>query len=241
MGKNTKCDMDCATKALTLHVSDSIGDVDALLLFPEDAGWLLVLAHGAGAGMDHPFMEDLARELSKRRVATFRYQFPYMQQRRKRPDSPAILTATVRAAVMAGSKAASGVPLLAGGKSLGGRMTSLAFADGGAPATSGMARVRGLVLFGFPLHPAGRPGTQRAEHMARVRVPMLFLQGTRDALADLMLLRPLCDRLGPLATLDVVDGADHSFHVPKRTGRADSEVLSELASRVASWANGMPT
>lgn len=166
--------MDCATKALTLHVSDSIGDVDALLLVPEDTGWLLVLAHGAGAGMDHPFMENLARELSKRRVATFRYQFPYMQQRRKRPDSSAILTATVRAAVMAGSEAAPAVPLLAGGKSLGGRMTSLAFADGGAPAISGMARVRGLVFFGFPLHPAGRPGTQRAEHMARMRLPMLF-------------------------------------------------------------------
>jgi predicted alpha/beta-hydrolase family hydrolase len=114
-------------------------------------------------------------------------------------------------------------------------MTSLAFADGGAPAISGMARVRGLVFFGFPLHPAGRPGTQRAEHMARVRLPMLFLQGTRDALADLILLRPLCDTLGPLATLHVVDGADHSFHVPKRTGRTDSEVLGELASRVVSW------
>jgi predicted alpha/beta-hydrolase family hydrolase len=235
MERNINRDMDCATKALTLHVSDSIGDVDALLLFPEDAGWLLVLAHGAGAGMDHPFMENLARELSKRRVATLRYQFPYMQQRRKRPDSSSILTATVRAAVMAGSEAASAVPVLAGGKSLGGRMTSLAFADGGAPAISGMARVRGLVFFGFPLHPAGRPGTQRAEHMARVRLPMLFLQGTRDALADLILLRPLCDTLGPLATLHVVDGADHSFHVPKRTGRTDSEVLGELASRVVSW------
>jgi hypothetical protein len=138
---------------------------------------------------------------------------------------------------MAGSEAASAVPVLAGGKSLGGRMTSLAFADGGAPAISGMARVRGLVFFGFPLHPAGRPGTQRAEHMARVRLPMLFLQGTRDALADLILLRPLCDTLGPLATLHVVDGADHSFHVPKRTGRTDSEVLAELASRVVSWAD----
>jgi predicted alpha/beta-hydrolase family hydrolase len=235
--KNTKRDMDCVTKPLTLHVSDTIGEVDALLRCPEDAGWLLVLAHGAGAGMDHAFMEELARELSKCRVATYRYQFPYMQQRRKRPDSPAILTATVRAAVLAGSESASGLPVLAGGKSLGGRMTSLAFADGDAPATAGMARVRGLAFFGFPLHPAGRPGRERAEHMARVRLPMLFLQGTRDALADLLLLRPLCDTLGPLATLHVVDGADHSFHVPKRTGRTDSEVIRELASKVASWAD----
>jgi hypothetical protein len=230
--------MDRATRALALRVSESVGDVEALLLRPDDARWLLVLAHGAGAGMHHPFMERLARELAGCRVATFRYQFPYMRQRKQRPDPSVILTATVRAAVMAASEAASGLPLLAGGKSLGGRMTSLAFADEGS-AAPGMAAVRGLVFFGFPLHPAGRPGTQRAEHVARVQVPMLFLQGTRDALADLVLLRPLCETLVPLATLHVVDGADHSFHVLKRSGKTDDGVLNELASRVASWADSL--
>jgi predicted alpha/beta-hydrolase family hydrolase len=231
--------MDGAMRALTLPVSDSIGEVEALLLRPEEARWLLVLAHGAGAGMHHPFMERLARELSDCRVATLRYQFPYMQQRRKRPDSPAVLTATVRAAVVAASEAASGLPLLAGGKSLGGRMTSLAFADSRSRATTGGAHVRGLAFFGFPLHPAGRPGIQRAEHLTRVQLPMLFLQGTRDALADLVLLRPLCHTLVPFAALHVVDGADHSFHVPKRSGKTDGGVLSELAGRVASWADSL--
>jgi predicted alpha/beta-hydrolase family hydrolase len=231
--------MDDATRALTLRVSDSIGKVDALLLCPVNARWLLVLAHGAGAGMHHPFMEGLARELSDCHVATFRYQFPYMHERRKRPDPPAVSTATVRAAVAAASEAASGLPLLAGGKSLGGRMTSLAFADGGSRAAPGRAQVRGLAFFGFPLHAAGRPGTQRAEHLARVQLPMLFLQGTRDALADLALLRPLCDTLVPFATLHVVDGADHSFRVPKRSGQTDGGILSELASTVASWADSL--
>lgn len=231
--------MDRATRALALRVSESVGDVDALLLCPDDARWLLVLAHGAGAGMHHLFMERLAHELADWRVATFRYQFPYVQQRKKRPDPPAVLTATVQAAVIAASEAASGLPLFAGGKSFGGRMTSLAFADEGSSATPGMARVRGLVFFGFPLHPAGRPGTQRAEHLARVQVPMLFLQGTRDALADLILLRPLCESLVPPATLHVVDGADHSFHVLKRSGKTDDGVLTELASRVAAWADSV--
>jgi uncharacterized protein len=230
--------MDRATRTLALRVSESVGDVEALLLRPDDARWLLVLAHGAGAGMHHPFMERLARGLAGCRVATFRYQFPYMQQRKQRPDPPAVLIATVRAAVRAASEAVSGLPLLAGGKSLGGRMTSLAFADEGS-AAPGMAPVRGLVFFGFPLHPAGRPGIQRAEHVARVQVPMLFLQGTRDALADLVLLRPLCETLVPLATLHVVEGADHSFHVLKRSGKTDDGVLTELASRVASWADSL--
>ena len=160
--------------------------------------------------------------------------------RRKRPDSPAVLTATVRAAVAAASEAASDLPLLAGGKSLGGRMTSLAFAgERSVGIRSGIASLLGLVFFGFPLHPAGRPGIQRAEHLARVQVPMLFLQGTRDALADLVLLRPLCDTLVPLATLHVVDGADHSFHVLKRSGRTDADVLAELGRKVASWADSI--
>jgi len=217
-------------------VSESAGDVEALLLRPDDANWLLVFAHGAGAGMHHPFMEHLAGQLAGCGVATLRYHFPYMQHRRKRPDPPAVLTATVRAAVAAASETAAGLPLLAGGKSLGGRMTSLAVADERSAPGPGIASVRGLVFFGFPLHPAGRPGTQRAEHLARVRIPMLFLQGTRDALADLALLRPLCDTLVPFSTLHVVEGGDHSFHMLKRFGKTDADVLAELACTAASWA-----
>jgi len=227
------------TMPLSVYVSDSVGKVDALLLRPDNARWLLVLAHGAGAGMQHPFMERLASELAGCRVATFRYQFPYMQERKKRPDPPAVLTATVRAAVIAASKATPALPLLAGGKSLGGRMTSLAFADERSEAIPGIAQVRGIVFFGFPLHPAGRPATQRAAHLARVQLPMLFLQGTRDALADLALLRPLCDKLAPRATLYVLDGADHSFHVLKSSGKSDAAVLGELARLAASWGNSL--
>jgi len=224
------------TRSLTVRVSESAGDVEALLLRPDDANWLLVFAHGAGAGMHHPFMEHLAGQLAGCGVATLRYHFPYMQHRRKRPDPPAVLTATVRAAVAAASETAPGLPLLAGGKSLGGRMTSLAVADERSAPGPGIASVRGLVFFGFPLHPAGRPGTQRAEHLARVQIPMLFLQGTRDALADLALLRPLCDTLVPLSTLHVVEGGDHSFHMLKRFGKTDADVLAELACTAASWA-----
>lgn len=224
------------TRSLTVRVSESAGDVEALLLRPDDANWLLVFAHGAGAGMHHPFMEHLAGQLAGCGVATLRYHFPYMQHRRKRPDPPAVLTATVRAAVAAASETAAGLPLLAGGKSLGGRMTSLAVADERSAPGPGIASVRGLVFVGFPLHPAGRPGTQRAEHLARVRIPMLFLQGTRDALADLALLRPLCDTLVPLSTLHVVEGGDHSFHMLKRFGKTDADVLAELACTAASWA-----
>ena len=225
------------TMSLTVRVSDSAGDVEALLLRPDDARCLLVFAHGAGAGMHHPFMERLAGQLAGCGVATLRYHFPYMQHRRKRPDPPAVLAATVRAAVAAASETAPGLPLLAGGKSLGGRMASLAVADERSAPSRGIASVRGLVFFGFPLHPAGRPGTQRAEHLARVRIPMLFLQGTRDTLADLALLRPLCDTLVPLSTLHVVDGGDHSFHVLKRFGKTDADVLAELARTVAAWAD----
>ena len=221
------------TRSLAVRVSKLAGEVDALLLRPSDARCLLVLAHGAGAGMHHPFMEGLANALADNGVATFRYQFPYMEQQRKRPDPPALLTATVRAAVVAATEAAPGMPLFAGGKSLGGRMTSLMVSEDPQIA----ARIHGLVFFGFPLHPAGRPGNKRAEHLRRVQVPMLFLQGTRDALADLSLLQPLCDRLAPLATVHAVEGADHSFHMLKRAGKTDAEVLSGLAGTVASWAD----
>jgi uncharacterized protein len=222
-------------RQLTVRVSESAGQVDALLLRPPDPRWLLVLAHGAGAGMHHPFMDNLARELGACRLATLRYQFPYMQQRKGRPDPPAVLMATVQAAMATAAEASPDLPLLAGGKALGGRMTSLALAN--ASLGKGAAsRVRGVVFCGFPLHAAGRPGTERADHLSRVAVPMLFLQGTRDTLADLTLMRSVCGKLAPRATLHTVDQADHSFHVPKRSGATDADVLRELARTVASWA-----
>jgi len=207
--------------------------VSALLLRPTTARRLLVLAHGAGAGMRHPFMEKLAGELAGVGVTTLRYQFPYMEGRRRVPDAPAVLMATVVAAVRAAAEAAPDLPLLAGGKSMGGRMTSQ------AAAQRPLEGVRGLVFFGFPLHPPNQPGTKRAEHLAKVAIPMLFLQGTRDTLADLTLLRPVCTKLGSRATLHVIETADHSFHVLKKSGRSDPEVLRELAEKAASWADGM--
>src|SRR5437667_7192693 len=209
------------------------GEVSALLCRPAKARWLLALGHGAGAGMCHPFMETLAEELAGLGVATLRYQFPYMEQRRRVPDAPTVLTATVVAAVRTAAEAAPGLPLLAGGKSMGGRMTSQ------AAAQHPLDGVRGLVFFGFPLHPPNRPGTKRADHLARVTMPMLFLQATRDALADLKLLRPLCAKLGSRATLHIIETADHSFHGLKRSGRSDAEVLRELAETAASWAEGI--
>jgi predicted alpha/beta-hydrolase family hydrolase len=180
--------------------------------------------------MTHPFMENLSDELAAVAVATFRYQFPYMEQRRHIPDSPAVLTRTVVAAVQAATQAAPGLPLLAGGKSMGGRMTSQ------AAAQNLLDGVRGLVFFGFPLHPPNRPGTKRADHLAKVPQPMLFLQGTRDTLADLELLRPICAKLAPRATLHIIESADHSFHVLKSSKRTDAEALRELAETAASWA-----
>ena len=206
-------------------------EVSALLLRPETARWLLVLGHGAGAGMSHPFMARLADELAEAEVATLRYQFLYMEERRRVPDRPDVLTATVAAAVHAAANAAVGLPLLAGGKSMGGRMTSQAAAQGL------LADVKGLVFVGFPLHPPNRPGTKRAEHLAKVPMPMLFLQGTRDTLADLTLLRPVCEKLGTGATLHIIQEADHSFHVLKKAGKTDAEVLKELAQTTASWAD----
>ncbi|HWW19077.1 MAG TPA: alpha/beta family hydrolase [Candidatus Saccharimonadales bacterium] len=197
---------------------------------PAKARWLLALAHGAGAGMTHPFLEKLARELADAEIATLRYQFPYMEQRRRVPDSPAVAAATVAAAVRIAAKAAAGLPLLAGGKSFGARMSSQ------AASQQRLEGVRGLVFFGFPLHPPNKPGTKRAEHLAKVPMPMLFLQGTRDTLADLSLLRPICSSLGSGAKLHVIGTADHSFHVLKSSGRTDADVLHELACTTASWA-----
>ena len=203
--------------------------VSGLLTAPSGARACYVFAHGAGVGMAHPFMAAIAEELGTRGVATLRYQFPYMEQGAKRPDPPAVAQAAVRAAVDDAGRLMSGVPLFAGGKSFGGRMTSQAQADAPLPG------VRGLIFFGFPLHPAGKPSDARAKHLFDVQVPMLFLQGTRDALAELSLLEPLIARLGPRATLRLFQDADHSFHVPARSGRNDADVRRELCNRTAEW------
>ncbi len=207
--------------------------VSGLLQVPERSRACYVLAHGAGAGMTHAFMASVAAELAERGIATLRYQFPYMEQGGKRPDPPALAQATVRAAVAAAGRLAPGLPLIAGGKSFGGRMTSQ------AQATQPLAGVRGLAFLGFPLHPAKRPSDARATHLAEVQVPMLFLQGTRDALADLAMLRPVVAALGARATLHLVEEADHSFHVPARTGRKDADVLREMLDVLVAWAKGL--
>lgn len=206
------------------------GEVSALLVRPPSARWLLVLGHGAGAGMAHPFLEKLVGELAGEGIATLRYQFPYMEERRRVPDRPAVLASTVAAAVGLAKQAAPEMPLLAGGKSMGGRMSSQAAAE------NLLGPVKGLVFFGFPLHPPNRPGAKRGEHLAKVMVPMLFLQGTRDTLADLTLLRPICAKLGSRATLHIIPEADHSFHVLKKSGKTDAEVMTELAQTTAGWA-----
>jgi uncharacterized protein len=209
---------------------DRVGAVSGLLLSPPVAKVLYVLAHGAGAGMKHPFMEAITGSLAERGIATFRYQFPYVEAGGRRPDPPAVLEAAVRAAVAQASSLRPGLPLIAGGKSLGGRMTSGAVAHGGLPG------VRGLVFLGFPLHPAGAPSVTRAAHLAEVQLPMLFLQGTRDELASSELIRPVCESLAPRGTLHFVDGADHGFGVLKRSGRTNEDVLRELSEAISVWA-----
>src|SRR6266566_1845792 len=199
---------------LRVRVGETTGDVSALLVRPADARLLYVLAHGAGAGMRHPFLETIS-------------------QRVRRPDPPAVAAAAVRAAVMEAARAAPGLPLVAGGKSFGGRMTSTAQAGEPLPG------VRGLVFLGFPLHPPGRPGNERAEHLTQVQIPMLFLQGTRDDFADLKLLRPVVKRLGTRATLHLVDGGDHSFKVLKKSGRTEADVMTELVGAIVEWAAGI--
>jgi len=216
---------------LCFEATRSSGEVSAVLLRPNSADHLLVLGHGAGAGMHHVFMESICERLAYRGIATFRYQFPYMEQGRKRPDHRNILMKTVRSAVVAAQQAAKDLPVLAGGKSMGGRMTSMAAAREALPG------VDGLVFFGFPLHPAGKPATERGEHLVAVEAPMLFLQGTRDKLADLDLLKPICERLAGRATLSVIEGGDHGFDVLKRLGRTRDEVLDELADRVRAWSS----
>jgi hypothetical protein len=210
-------------------VIDGDRQVSGLLEVPAEARACYVLAHGAGAGMTHPFMASIAEGLAQRGIATLRYQFPYMQRGTKRPDPPALAQATVRAAVAAAADLVPELPLFAGGKSFGGRMTSQ------AQAASPLPGVRGIVLLGFPLHAAGRPSDERGRHLFDVQIPMLILQGSRDKLADLELLRPLVDRLADRATLKVFADADHSFHVPARSGRKDAEVRTEMLDGFAEW------
>ena len=203
--------------------------VSALTLLPSSARACFVFAHGAGAGMAHAFMESFADGLAAVRIATFRYQFPYMDQGSRRPDPPALCHATVRAAVDEATRISHGLPLIAGGRSFGGRMTSQAQSSAPLPG------VRGLAFLGFPLHPAKKPADARAAHLADVSVPMLFLQGDHDELADLALLRAVIDRLGERATLHLIPDADHSFHVPARSGRKDSQVLEDLVRDFQRW------
>jgi predicted alpha/beta-hydrolase family hydrolase len=224
--------MSFNAERLTIE-SGKAGAVSGLLIRPPEARACFVFAHGAGAGMSHPFMETFATGLGERGVATLRYQFPYMEKGSKRPDPPAVAQATVRAAVTKAGGCCEGLALIAGGKSFGGRMTSQAQAGARLPG------VCGLAFLGFPLHPAGKPSSYRAAHLADVQLPMLFLQGTRDSLAEVKLLEPVVKDLGPLASLHWVEGADHSFHVLARSGRNDREVMNEILDTFTAWADSI--
>lgn len=219
-------------KPLRIPVGDG-AEVSGLLQAPQGARACYILAHGAGAGMTHPFMAAAAAGLAARGIATLRYQFPYMERGSRRPDPPKLAHATVRAAVAAAQASMSELPLIAGGKSFGGRMTSQ------AQALSPLPGVHGLAFLGFPLHPAGRPSAERGEHLFDVKIPMLFLQGTRDALATLDELQPVCKKLGRRATLKLFADADHSFHVPARSGRKDAEAFAELLDVLADWVSSV--
>jgi predicted alpha/beta-hydrolase family hydrolase len=208
---------------------DAENAVSALLLRPAAARACFVFAHGAGAGMTHPSMEKVATGLCERGVATLRFQFPYMEKGSKRPDLPPVAHAAVRAAVAEAARCCSGLTLFAGGRSFGGRMTSQ------AQAVAPLAGVHGLAFLGFPLHPAGKPSETRARHLSDIHVPMLFIQGTRDQLAELPLLEPVVKRLGTSASLHLVQEADHSFHVLARSGRKDGEVMREVVDTLSAW------
>jgi hypothetical protein len=208
--------------------------VSARLEQPAGARACYVLAHGAGAGMEHPFMSAVAAGLAQRAIATLRYEFPYMERRARRPDPPALCHATVRAAVAECARRLPALPLIAGGRSFGGRMTSQ------AQAQQPLAAVRGLAFLGFPLHPAGRPADQRAEHLSRVAIPLLFLQGTRDTLAERPLLEALLARLGPRASVCWLDDADHAFHVRVRSGRTDAQVMTTALGALCAWLERLP-
>jgi predicted alpha/beta-hydrolase family hydrolase len=219
-------------QSLKLDIANA-ASVSALLLRPNDARGCFVFAHGAGAGMAHPSMETVATGLCDRGIATLRYQFPYMEQGSRRPDAPAVAHAAVRAAVKEAARCCAGLPLIAGGKSFGGRMTSQAQAIAPLPG------VRGLAFLGFPLHPAGKPSIARAAHLSDIKIRMLFLQGTRDNLAELTLLEPVVKGLGALASLHLVQDADHSFHVLTRSGRNDREAMSEVLDALSHWIGGL--
>jgi predicted alpha/beta-hydrolase family hydrolase len=220
--------MSATPQPLTITVDDT-RRVSGLLQTPREARACYIIAHGAGAGMAHPFMATIANGLGERGIATLRYQFTYMEQGSKRPDTPKVAQATVRAAVAEAAHRVPELALFAGGKSFGGRMTSQ------AQAASPLAGVRGLVFLGFPLHPPGQPSDERAKHLFAVQIPMLFIQGTRDEFADLPLLQTLVGQLGARATLKLFQDADHSFHVPARTGRKDSEIIAEMMDTLAEW------
>lgn len=220
--------MSSATQSISINVSDA-QRVSALLQVPAKARACYVLAHSAGAGMSHPFLAAVADGLAERRIATLRYQFLYMENGTRRPDSPKLAHPVVRAAVMEAARRLPTLPLFAGGKSFGARMTSQ------AQAASPLPGVRGLVFIGFPLHPAGKPSTERASHLFDLDLPLLFLQGTRDKLAELELLEPLCRELGTRVTLKLFPEADHSFHVPARSGQKDADVRVELLDTMADW------
>jgi uncharacterized protein len=215
-------------KPRTIRLPDK-STVSGLWSLPKTAKACLVLAHGAGAGMTHKAMAATADGLEERGIAVLRFNFPYMEKGGKRPDSPAIAEAAVRSAVAEAAKLAKGLPLFAGGRSFGGRMTS------GAQSKEPLPGVAGLVFFAFPLHPAGKPGVERAKHLSEVKIPMLFLQGSRDPLAELDLLKPAVKKLGPRAKLVLAEDADHSFHVPAKTGRKDPEVLAEILDTARDW------
>ena len=219
---------DIVAQKLKIDVGTS-GTVSALLMRPREARACFVFAHGAGAGITHPAIETMATGLAERGVATLRYQFPYMERGSKRPDPPGVAHATVRAAVAEAARRCAGLALIAGGKSFGGRMTSQ------AQAKAPLDGVEGLAFLGFPLHPAGQPSTDRGAHLADIHIPMLFLQGANDQLAKVDLLKPVVAGLGRRATLHLVEGADHSFHVPKRSGRDDKEVMAEVLDAFAAW------
>lgn len=224
--------MAAKTKELKLDIA-RIGPVSAILMQPDNARACYVLAHGAGADMRHAFMAKVAEGLADRGIATLRFNFPYMEKKQGRPDPPAVAHAAIRAAAEEAARLCPGAMLVAGGKSFGGRMTSQ------AQSKAPLSGVKGLAFLGFPLHADKKPSSERAEHLAHVDIPMLFLQGTRDGLADLGTLRPVIEALGEKATLHVVDGGDHSFAVLKKSGRTNDEALTEVLDTLAAWIGGL--
>ncbi len=226
-------DSQVTKKSLSINISKSIGNVSALFYLPDNAEYVLIFAHGAGVGMNNKFMEQISLSLADQKIATLRFNFPYMEKGKKMPDTKPVCSAAINAAVRKASKLSPDIPLFAGGKSFGGRMTSTAASEGM------LSDVRGIVFFGFPLHAPGKPSNERAEHLYKVNIPMLFLQGTRDALASLDLLKPVCRKLGKKAELFIIEGADHSFHVSKEYNMKDSDVIELICKEVKRWMEGV--